>query len=91
MNTRTTNLLVTVDWDTDGASLDDVGLTKQVVVLNAPTNMSGSLDKGWEEGDYLEELGEALTDTFGFCHLGWSAEELNLKTKLGPVLVMEAP
>lgn len=54
---------VVVDWDTDGESLEDCGLTKEVVLDNVPDDLS--------EDDRDDWISEELSDRSGFCHNGF--------------------
>jgi hypothetical protein len=57
------HLLLKVDWDTDGESLKACNLPRYILVFNAPTDN--------DDEDYLsQELSDAVSDTFGFCHFG---------------------
>jgi len=76
-------LLLTVDWDTDGESLDDCGLPSKVLVPDFPESchLGANLIKFEAE----EALGDHLSDQFGFCHNGWSIEVLNVQNHTGYV------
>lgn len=55
-------LLRNIKWDTEGQDLDDCLLPEEVLLLAAPID--------WDREDYLERVGDLLTDVFGFLHHG---------------------
>lgn len=63
------HLIVTdIQWDTEGETAEACALPENVVVLDAPANMTfNDLDNG---------VSEVLSDAFGFCHQGFSWEQL---------------
>lgn len=64
------HLLLIPDWDTDGESLKACNLPAHVIVINAH-------DGADKDQEYLDnDLSEALSDTFGFCHNGFEVEPI---------------
>lgn len=47
-----------IKWDTDGATLEECGLPRSVVI---------------PDGVESEDVGDWLSDEFGFCHGGYRA------------------
>ena len=63
-------LLLEPKWDTDGQSWDDCGLPVYVLCVNVPP-------------DYIdEELSDALSDTFGYCHFGFGITKIGNKASI---------
>ena len=61
-------LLTDIQWDTEGESLDDCALPSTVLVL----------DVNNPDEEYINnDISEALSDSFGFCHNGFQWERLN--------------
>lgn len=59
------NVLVTdIEWDTDGAKVG--GLPDKVIIKGLPPNMA----------EVEDEISDYLSDTYGFCHNGFSFEVL---------------
>lgn len=53
-------------WDTDGESVEEIGLPRQIIVADCPD--------GEKVADRIEDL---ISDCFGFCHRGFSMKELS--------------
>jgi hypothetical protein len=91
------HLLLTPDWDTDGKTLKACNLPQHVVALNAP-------DDAHKDEHYINgKLSEALSETFGFSHNGFTVVPVTLtdnradlpktpdKKQQYTVSIMEAP
>lgn len=60
-----TLLVSDVKWDCDGYDpVDDCALPINILVVGAPLN--------YEDEEYEESLSCYLSDTYGFCHQGYS-------------------
>lgn len=68
------NLLVLVEWDTDGEPLEDCALPENVLILDTPEDIGS---------DEEEQIAELLSESFGFCHTTWSWERFNHQTHAG--------
>ena len=60
-----------IKWDTDGVSYKELGLPRSVTMR---------VRKELLDDPYLEELGDKLSDKYGYCHYGFSAKEIKKKT-----------
>ena len=62
-------LLTEIQWDDEGMGYEECNLPNTVVALDAPENVTE---------DYINnEVSEALSDCFGFCHHGFQWERLS--------------
>lgn len=52
-----------IHWDTEGQDIDDCLLPRSVFLTNAPED--------WDQEVYKDEIGELLSDVFGFLHDGY--------------------
>lgn len=59
-----------IEWDTDGEDIEDLDLPESIV-------LSVALEKG-DDRDVAEDyISDYLSDTFGYCHFGFSLEEID--------------
>lgn len=62
-------LLTNIQWDTEGVSVEECNLPSSVLVIEVPAP---------PDDEFVEEtIGDALTEAFGFCHDGFSWEQLS--------------
>lgn len=69
------HLLITeIEWDTEGESIEECALPKNVIVIDA----GNELDHPdlFDPDDLNEEISNLLSDAFGFCHYGFQVEKL---------------
>lgn len=69
-------VLITVQWDTDGLSLQECSLSEKIIVPEFPTRFFHG-DKLTDDGNDM--VSDKLTDVFGFGHFGFEVERLDGK------------
>ncbi len=60
-------LVSNIEWDTDG---EDIDLPSEVLITNPNKEMVQSV----EDNDYADEIGDFLSDEYGFCLYGFTAD-----------------
>lgn len=60
-------LVANIDWDTDGYEVD---LPEEVVIKKPTKEMLEDI----KEGGYAEDVCEYLSDEYGYCVVGFTAE-----------------
>jgi|694.fasta_scaffold03312_25 hypothetical protein len=82
-------LITKIKWDTEGMdAVIDCNLPTTILVVNLPENVEGE--------EYDELLSNRISDVYGFCHYGYTAEvlypdTLSKRTAVKIDAVMEAP
>lgn len=66
------SILCKVKWDDEGYGLKECRLPEQVLILNVP--ICGELAIGKFSLEIEDEIGDLLSNSFGFCHDGWTWE-----------------
>lgn len=71
-------LLENIEWDCDGMKpVEDCNLPLNVLAINVPPGGPGGMSED-EVESYLSEL---LSETYGFCHYGFTLRGIKLDDK----------
>jgi|PlaIllAssembly_1097288.scaffolds.fasta_scaffold123289_3 hypothetical protein len=62
-------LISNIQWDDEGMGLEECALPTVVVMLDVPDEV--------DQVELEDNISETLSDSFGFCHNGFTWERLN--------------
>ena len=66
-------LVTDINWDVDEGDIEELGLPNEVMIDNPSRGMISDV----ESGGYCDDVAECLSDEYGWCVCGFTAEVVN--------------